>query len=607
MTRHSDVDHRPPLGSQRLLGVGAGAALISPTAEIGWWCRDQFDSEPVLWQLLDRIGSSARWRGAEIGTWNAQPAGPTAKSTIRIGNRRLSTWDGLIVHHGRSVLIRLIKADDGEPFEVVHELSVGGFEATIQQWTTSAGTATTGVLSVAGGQSISPTSSRLDTSVIPAHDRWSGFAIVDATNDERFDDNELVQLMDAAEDDEASFLDHVQLPRDHPSRAIDALRVLRALTDRESGAPVAAPTTSLPEAPGAERQFDYRYTWLRDAAHSVATASLLGRPQAASRYLDFVATLLERCDGHLEPMTTTRGGPVPAERQIKGVNGWAASIPVRVGNNATGQKQLDSISALIDAISTHLGCGGKLTSEIWSVVDRLATMLATAPFEATSGVWELREPARLVTDELARWIGLDAAKRIRRLRRPWVRRPLWATARNDARTRVEAALDPASGMLPQSFDGPFVADASTLLAAIHGFYPRRSKQAKRLVHATIAALEEGPFLRRYPAGSDGADSIEGAFIPASWWAVTALAAIGDLDEAARRADEMCLHLPPLQPEEWAVAANEALGNTPLLWSHTEAARALFHLHHARIRRHGGPAAYAFWRLLRYLRVRFIPA
>ena len=88
---------------------------------------------------------------------------------------------------------------------------------------------------------------------------------------------------------------------------------------------------------------------------------------------------------------------MPPEREIVGVSGWAASTPVRVANNASGQKQLDSISSLIDAISTHLGCGGKLTTKIWNIVDRLAAQLATAPFEPTSGVWEFREPMPIVT------------------------------------------------------------------------------------------------------------------------------------------------------------------------------------------------------------------
>ena len=124
--------------------------------------------------------------------------------------------------------------------------------------------------------------------------------------------------MRAAELDEADYLDDVQLPHDHPSRAIDALRVLRVLTDRSSGSPVASATTSLPEHPGGDRQYDYRYTWLRDAAYAVATASLLGRSRSASEYLDFVDSLLQRYGDHLMPMTTTTGDPCLHPRLVVG-------------------------------------------------------------------------------------------------------------------------------------------------------------------------------------------------------------------------------------------------------------------------------------------------
>ena len=375
------------------------------------------------------------------------------------------------------------------------------------------------------------------------------------------------------------------------------------LTDRDSGAPVAAATTSLPEAPGHDRQYDYRYAWLRDAAYAVATAALLGRNQASRNYLAFVGALMDRYGDHLPPLTTTAGAPVPEERDIAGIAGWANTQPVRVGNAAASQRQLDSPATVLDAIRTHLACGNPMTATTWRIVDRLATMLADAPFEPTSGIWELRQPQLLVTDELARWIGLDKAEQIRRRHRPWLRRPHWTRARHTAWKRVDATLDHDTGMLPQSFHGPPTVDAATLLAVIHGFYPRRSDKAKRLVHATVAALEEGPFLRRHPIDDTNPETREGAFIPVSWWAVTALATIGDLTTAHQRADDMCLHLPPLLSEEWSVEHDEPLGNTPLLWSHTETARALYHLHQERIRHRHGTPALKLWQTGRNLRLR----
>src|SRR5205085_5563713 len=119
-------------------------------------------------------------------------------------------------------------------------------------------------------------------------------------------------------------------------RAVDAMAVLVACTDRETGAAVASPTTSVPEAPGHDRQFDYRYSWLRDSSLAMSVAALFGRLDLAADYLDFLRRLGP--DGVLSaPMFDIRGGAVPEERQVPGVAGWGASTPVRVGNAASEQ------------------------------------------------------------------------------------------------------------------------------------------------------------------------------------------------------------------------------------------------------------------------------
>ena len=301
-------------------------------------------------------------------------------------------------------------------------------------------------------------------------------------------------------------MDRVRLPSRHPSRVTDALRVLRALTDRNTGAPVASPTTSLPEAPGGERQFDYRYAWLRDSGLAVSVAAALGHLNAASRYLTFIGQLLERDDA-LQPMSTSSGDPVPAEHDVPGIAGWADSTPIRVGNAARDQVQLDAVAIILDAVWTYAASGGPITRSTWRMVDDLASRLAETPFGPTSGVWELRVPQRLVSDEIARWHGLHCALRIRRWFRPWARRPTWTAARDATRQRVEAVIDPATGLLPQTFDAidsnTATVDAATLTAAINGLL--RGDRARRLVTATIESLQQGPFLRRYPPANDGFD------------------------------------------------------------------------------------------------------
>ena len=597
------IDHRPPLASHRLIGQGRGAALLRPTGEIDWWCPNRFDAEPLLWSLLDPQGGAAAWLEVELATWDGWPAGPTTHTVLRRGQDRVETWDGLLQVGSGTALIRLVRSLSA-PCVLSHRLRCGGFAGgAAVHWTLGDDEATGADLRVLGRHRCGRHGELLTD--VRVSERWSGLAVLSGCDHERVTIADLVELMEDADRDEDRFLERIQLPHDHSSRAVDALRVLRALTDPETGAPVAAPTTSLPEAPGGTRQFDYRYTWLRDSAYACATAALLGRVGASRDYLAFIADLIDRHDEGLTPLFTTAGERPPSETVVNDVSGWAGSTPVRVGNDATQQRQLDSITTILDAISVHIRCGGRASRQTWDLVEHLAELLVEAPFAPSSGIWEMRAPRRLVSEELARWIGLETALRLRAILRPWKRRPLWRVARDAARARVEASFDTERGMLPQSFDGPFVPDASALLACIHGFFPRRDPRARRLALSTVAALEQGSFLRRYPPIADEFEGTEATFLPASWWAVSALAAVGETDAARLRADDMCAQLPPLLSEEWDAEQRMCLGNTPLLWSHTEAARALYNLHTARIRKRFGIIGVAVYNVNRYARIRFL--
>jgi GH15 family glucan-1,4-alpha-glucosidase len=531
---------------------------------------------------------------------------------IRVDDRRVCGWDGLVAVPGGSMLVRLVRLDPDQPrtardpLTITNEIALGGFGARWLEWTGDADRGlTAGGFRLVGDvrAHVADVTLRVDVGAVDGE--WSGFAIATpgavacAPRAAA-----LADLLDEAAARDAASMARVRLPHHHRTRATDALRVLHTLTDPQSGAPAASATTSLPEAPGGDRQFDYRFTWLRDSALAVTTAALLGHVDAAQDYVRFVAGVLDRHGEHLNPLTTTSGDAVPDERTLEWISGWGGSRPVRVGNDAAGQRQLDAVAAVIEAVSVHVQCGGRMDPVTWSVVERMADLLANAPSEPSSGIWEFREPSRLTSEELARWIGLDRAVRLGRWYRPWQRRGNWVAGRDAARVRVECAYDEDTGMLRRSIDDKeVVADAAALMAALAGFFPRRDARARRLVHATVAALEKGPFLLRYLPFDDGFVGTEGAFIPASWWAVGALAAVGEVDDAERRADSMCAQLPPLQPEMWDVDAAAGLGNTPLLWSHMEAARALYLLDAARIARRYGRAVLWVWRLARYVRLR----
>jgi GH15 family glucan-1,4-alpha-glucosidase len=166
------------------------------------------------------------------------------------------------------------------------------------------------------------------------------------------------------------------------------------------------------------------------------------------------------------------------------------------------------------------------------------------------------------------------------------------------RDEVLGQLRP-DGSLPQS-TGATNGDATALWLVIYRLLPRRDQRAHRLVDATLAELsEQGCFLRRYPPMDDGFAGVEGAFVPCSWWAVSALAALGRVDEAEARADDLCTALPRLLPEEWA---GEALGNAPLVWSHAECARAMYLLTSAGVEARWGRVGHAAWRIGRLVRL-----
>ena len=362
----------------------------------------------------------------------------------------------------------------------------------------------------------------------------------------------------------------------HPERVRDAFLVMQVCTYEPTGAVVAAPTTSLPEAPGHDRQFDYRYSWLRDSSMAASVAAQLGQVEMSRRHLCFLEELgPERL--LTSPLFRVDGGPVPVEREIAGVQGWAGSLPVRVGNAATLQVQYDGPGFVNEAIDIHVQHGGELTPDLWSIVTTIADRSAEPDHVATSGIWELRRPDHLVVADTGRWMALDHAVRLGEHQHLEVAAH-WRHARDAAHDRVVRAVQPHG--LPQSYAGPPRPDASALLNVICGMITPDDPRSHVVVDGVIDQLAHRPLVWRYPAdATDGFGGREGAFIPACWWVVTALATLGRVEEAAAWADELCALLPTLLAEEATLADDGllSLGNVPLLWSHAEAARALFAL------------------------------
>jgi hypothetical protein len=607
----------PSLASLRLLGDGRTVAVLSPDAAVQWWCAPAFDDRPLCWRLLDREGGTARFPDLQYVDADHTPAAGSATTFLRDSVGTIEVRDGLLGREDGVLLVRLLRRCPGstgpQRGPVVHELRLGGFDAPVVTWSVeggeSRGTLSSGDgelgLRVVGGTPHAA-GAVLRTRLVVSDTAWTSLVVAADAAPER-DTQRLVDELAEKDRTEQSQLQDSELPKSHPERALDALAVIRACTSQATGAVVASPTTSLPEAPGHDRQFDYRFTWLRDASLATAVGALLGQPHDARRHLDFVHTAWGDRDLLTTPMIDVRGGEVPDERDVGGVAGWAGSQPVRVGNGAGGQRQYDSLGLFAEAVWVYVQVGGALENETWALIARLADQIAEddpGQPKDSNGIWEMRTAQPLVDGDIGRWLLLDRALWIARGWRPWTRRRHWKRARDTIRDRVVAAIG-EDGLLPQVYgQDPAVPDASSLMAVAFGLLDDDDPRAHRLVDAVVHRLGSGPYLYRYPPdGDDGFSGTEGAFLPVSFLAVTALAKLGRVEEAERRLDRLCAALPRLLSEEVDPQTDELLGNAPLVWSHAELARAVYVLDAAKRRDRWGTAASSAWRLQRYVRLR----
>jgi hypothetical protein len=609
----------PDLGAHRLLGDGRTVAVLAPDATVRWWCAPSYDDVPLCWQLLDPDGGAAAFPDLVLFEADDAPAGATATTRLRGDDGIVEVRDGLLPCGDGVALVRLLRlvprpgGGTASRATVRHRLRLGGFDGEGVSFAVDGDVArglhhTRGaaqeVLVVADAHALDD--GALVSDLHLTDDAWT-VLVVGVGGDPGREPDALIEAFEQRERRERAILSGARLPRLHPQRALDALAVLRACTYQPSGSVVAAPTTSLPEAVGHDRQFDYRFTWLRDASLSTAVAALLGQPGDARRYLDFVHEAWGDTDLLTRPMLDVRGGEVPDEREIPGVGGWGGSQPIRVGNGAKDQRQYDAVGLLTEAVSVYVQVGGQLDDRTWSLVRRLADDICDGDpgaAQPSHGIWEMRESRLLVDGDIGRWLVLDRAIWIARGWRPWTRRRRWKAARDTIAERILGAVGD-DGLLPQSYDGdPSRPDASSLMAVAFGLIEREDPRAGRLVDAVLSRLGSGPYLYRYPpGGDDGFSGIEGAFLPMSFLAVTALARIGRVEEATARLDALCAVLPRLLSEEVDPMTGRLLGNTPLVWSHAELARALYVLDAAQRRdRWGAPGLWA-WRLWRYVRLR----
>jgi GH15 family glucan-1,4-alpha-glucosidase len=345
---------------------------------------------------------------------------------------------------------------------------------------------------------------------------------------------------------------------------------IKGLTYMPTGATVAAPTTSLPESPGGERNWDYRFTWIRDATFTLQALHYLNLDWEADEFMQFVADLEPNEDGALQIMYGIDGRRDLTESTRDELSGYAGAQPVRLGNGAFNQRQNDVFGAVLDSILLHTRRSSRLPRRLWPIVQAQAQCATAVWRRPDQGIWEARgEPQHYVSSKLMCWVALDRAAKLAEIRGDSALPATWRATADEIKTDIlEHGV--RDGVLRQHYHTDAL-DASTLLAAIFGFLPGDDERLRRSVEAIADDLTEDGFVLRYRTNEtdDGLTGKEGSFLICSFWLVSALAIVGDGQRARDLMERLLSVASPLglYAEEFDTKTGRHLGNFPQAFSH----------------------------------------
>ncbi|WP_210414586.1 glycoside hydrolase family 15 protein [Microlunatus elymi] len=592
----------PPIADYAFLSNCHTAALIAPDGSVDWLCLPAFDSPSVFGSLLDREAGSFRFCPYGINV-------PTARTYVPGTNVLTTTWHTpngwLLVHdaltmgprHGpdlvtphtrppadddaEHLLVRTVECLDGAvEVELICEPAFE-YGSESARWTLVDGDGHQADGTTGNGQTV-----RLSTDLSIGIEGGSAHARHILKKGERAfcalswaddlacptDADDAAARIETTVQFWRNWLARARIP-DHPLRhPIErSALTIKGLTYMPTGATVAAPTTSLPETPGGERNWDYRYTWMRDSTFTLQALHYLNLDWEADEFMQFVADLEPNHDGGLQIMYGIDGRRDLAETTRPDLTGYQGASPVRIGNGAYDQRQNDVYGAVLDSLLLHTRRSLHLPKRLWPLVQTQADAALASWREPDQGIWEARgEPRHYVSSKLMGWVALDRAAKLAEIRDDPKLQQFWSQAADEIRADILAHGVSDRGVLRQHYDTDAL-DASNLLAAIFGFLPGDDERLKNTVDAIASELTENGFVLRYVTDEtdDGMSGKEGTFLICSFWLVSALAIVGEMRQATDLMERLLRIASPLgfYAEEFEVARARHLGNFPQAFSH----------------------------------------
>jgi GH15 family glucan-1,4-alpha-glucosidase len=588
----SDAERYPPIGDYALIGDCHSAALVSREGSIDWCCLPRFDSGSAFARLIDRRrGGHCSITPSGTGSWEFSrdylEDSLVLETLIRGSGGEAKLLDFFVVHETwhdawERQIVRVLEGERGEiEFEVrvAPRFDYGEIRPWIRRHSGNLHSATGGndALLVWCGQGLEEdpahelvarvtlgTGERLHLSLsyCPPERVGENPREPDAASLERDLDRTLHWWRRWAK---TLRLDS----RDEPAVRRSGL-MLKAMTHAPTGAIVAAPTTSLPEAPGGPRNFDYRYAWVRDSSFSSRAFAELGATEEADSFRAFI---MRSAAGHADDLQVVYG--VGGERrlepsELKALDGYRGSKPVLVGNAAAGQHQLDAYGELVNLTWRWHRRGHSPGDDDWRFLVSLIDHSASQWREPDCGIWEWPGgPEHFVHSKALCWSALDRGIRLADecMRRAPTRR--WAKAREEIRAEIERrGYDSKRGVFVQTFDRKDL-DAALLLLPTVEFVDWCDERMVRTTQAIREELDAGDGLLYRYRRRDGLAGSEGAFLCCSFWLAECLAHQGELGEARAVFDRTAATANDvgLFSEQFDPKAEELLGNFPQALTH----------------------------------------